>query len=183
LRRGNYKFMSLPKTMRTIVKPLFTLLSCFLFHYAVASVPVDSDSTIRPTGARLSQQEFLDRYGTDDTSRALIRYYFSRNKTFKRSTIISGGVGLLSLVVFDSVVAKGEPSRGGALAALGMGIVLLSVIFVSAFVVLFGIGMWLIFSRRSLFKQLQKHKAGGPLPKRVRRNPVFQTYLKEESNR
>jgi hypothetical protein len=37
-----------------------------------------------------------------------------------------------------------------------------------------------MYTRRNLFKQLEKYKAGKPLPNRIVRNDFFVEYLKRE---
>lgn len=164
-----------------IIKIKCILLSCFLFHYAVASVPVYKDSAIHPKEFHLSQQQFLEKYGNDDTSRALIRYYFRRTIGAKRNTIIFGSAGLLSSIAFDRLIVNGTPSRE-PLVGIGFVLFLGLMIYVSAIIVLLSILIWILFSKKTLMKQLQKYRTGTPMPNRIKRNFSFKKYLKEEEN-
>jgi hypothetical protein len=55
---------------------LFFVFS-FAHSYSYAALFPMADSAIRLRKPhKLTQQQFLERYGTDDSSRALINYYF-----------------------------------------------------------------------------------------------------------
>lgn len=136
-----------------------------------------------PTSHHLSQQQFLEKYGTDDTSRALIRFYFRRNKIFKLNTLIFGTAGLVAGIVFDRFIVNGTPARGGILVGLAIGITLGLFIYMCAIVTAFSVFYWVRFSRKNLLKQLRKYKSGKPLLKRISRSILFQKYLQEEENR
>ena len=82
------------------------LLSLLLLQQAFSAVPVYKDSTPVAKAARLSQQQFLDTYGTDDTSRALIRYYFKKNKRARQSVLIWATAGLAAGFTFDQVLLR-----------------------------------------------------------------------------
>lgn len=154
------------------------LLCLLLMQQAFATTPVYKDTAILPKAARLSQQQFLDAYGTNDTSCALIQYYFKRNKKAKRDVLIRSIVGIGAGVAFDQIIMGG--SGGDALGALAIGLLLGSVIYVGAFVVLLGIFKWIHFSRQRLAVQLQRYRNGTPLPGFIIRNRIFQKFLAVE---
>ncbi|MDQ3683796.1 MAG: hypothetical protein M3352_12105, partial [Bacteroidota bacterium] len=71
-------------------------------------------------------------------------------------------------------------SGGGITNSIGLGIFLGLVIFVCALAILVFISYWIMYTRKNLFNQLEKYKAGKPLPNRIVRNDFFVKYLKKE---
>lgn len=72
-------------------------------------------------------------YGTDETSRAVIQFYFKRNKKAKLNVIIFSSAGLLAVPAFDRIIMHSSPTGdGNVLGTLAIGIPLGSLIYVSA---------------------------------------------------
>ncbi len=69
-------------------------LFCFLLYFlnctnTSATVQFsEPDSTIKVSDFRQSRQFFLEKYGSDDTTRALINYFFKERKIALYETII-----------------------------------------------------------------------------------------------
>ncbi len=89
------------------LKISFLLLSFLCAQHAFSmSLPI-KDTAINPQAYKLTQQQFIDRYGANDTARALIQYYFKQNKTAKRDILIWTPIGLASSLLFDRAVTNG----------------------------------------------------------------------------
>jgi len=73
--------------------------------------------------------KFVETRSWDDTSRALVHYYFSRNIKVKRGVGIFTGVGLLSAFAFDRILLGDSRGGGSALGALIIGIPLALLIY------------------------------------------------------
>lgn len=119
-----------------------------------------ADTSARPW--HLSKPEFLKRYGDDDTSRALIRYWYNERNvlsyltTASVLTVAGGGIGIL---------ATQNSSTLPDIASLAY--VLLMGIGTIAFIPFF---TGLLFrSRKKLWRLIDKYKKGEGLPKGVKR--------------
>ncbi len=161
-------------------KFLFLFTFCCISQISFSAVSIPRDTLPRST-YRINKQQFLETKSWDDTSRALVHYYFSRNKKAKWGVGIFTGVGLLSAYAFDRIIMGDSGGGGGALLlALFIGIPLAGLILYSAFLVLLYIFYWIRFSRPQLLKQLEKYKATEVLPKRISRNKEFLKFLRME---
>lgn len=154
----------------------------FLFNTAqslAASFP-PPDSAIQPRKPhKLTRQQFLDRYGTDDSSRALIQYYFPKRKAAVRNILQSSGLlvlaGLLSIVVFS----KGNGIENG-LGDFFILLILLSSAYVAVGFLVVNATLLLLQSRRRLYNMLQAYRNGKGLPRRISRKKSFLRLLKKE---
>ncbi len=111
---------------------------------------------------RLNKQEFLKKFGEDDTTRALINYWYNERHLLFGLTTASvivgagGGIGLLSLNTHGSVAAYA-----------GIGYVVLVAFGIITFPVFL---MALLFrSRKKLFRLISDHKEGKRLRKGLRK--------------
>jgi len=159
---------------------LLLLLIIFFVQSGRASL-LFHDSIIYRKPYKLSEQQFLDKYGRDDSSRALIRYFFERRKasgkTFLISAISTAGFGLLfGLVVMDSRNNSGLQGLATGLLLLGGGVA-------AGLTALFSGAVWLKSSRRHLFKLICNYNAGKKIPKSITWRPLFKKFLEEERNR
>lgn len=125
---------------------------------------------------QLSREAFLNRFGTDDSSRALIHYFFDKRKVAQKKALaragIAAGAGILFALLIMSNIFKGNLLL--IFAAIGLG---------SAFWVflLFGIfsGIMLYsYSRKRLLRLLQAYQQGKPLPKKITRQLQFKMNLR-----
>src|SRR6266496_5270327 len=95
------------------------LLSVFLvissFTNSQAAIPIVPDTSHKPW--RINQKQFLDRSGKDDTSRALIKYWFYNRTTGWMITPLAG----LAASIFGAGFIYAL-SRGDGVATLGLGI-------------------------------------------------------------
>ncbi|HWI92205.1 MAG TPA: hypothetical protein VNT20_13070 [Flavisolibacter sp.] len=79
-------------SFRTYALTLTTLIFIVCSYSSFASI--SSLQSIRPKPWKITEQQFLDQYGKDDSSRALIRYYFERRKVYKSRTILFTGISI-----------------------------------------------------------------------------------------
>ena len=147
-----------------------------------ASVPVFMvmDTSIdRPTYA-LSQDQFLAKYGRDDSSKALINFFFKRRSP--GAGMIAGGlvltaggtVGLIAAVngVNDQSNDLGQQLNDLWLSilagiALGAGIALAAV----------GISLGSRYSKQRLLRLLDNYFAGIPIPRNIAKNIMFRGFV------
>lgn len=152
------------------------LFFCFkmLMGFGFSVIPF-TDST---TGKKhqLTREAFLNRYGTDDSSRALIHYFFDKRQVAQKKAItragIAAGAGILFALLVMSNIFQGNLLL--IIAAIGLG---------SAFWVflLFGIFSGIVlysFSRKRLLRLLQAYQQGKPLPKKITRQLPFKMHLR-----
>lgn len=138
------------------------------------------DSAIQPRKPhKLNQQQFLDRYGTDDSSRALIRYYFPRHQTNAVLAVYSGGAMVLAgaLAAFVLLTTNFDLLTFLIVVALGAAAYVAALLFVITGIFL------LINSRRRLYKFIQNYHNGKGLPRRIGRKKTFLRLLKQEQLR
>lgn len=152
----------------------------FLTQPVEATRPLNDSAQIKKL-YKLSEEEFLNKYGKDDSSRALIRYYFQRRKAFKKAGLISAGIAGVSGILFQVLIM--DSSGGSALGSLALGFSLMLSLWGFGIATLFLIVKWLKMSRRYLFKLIKKYNAGKGIPKRMTSQLLFEKFLEEEKNR
>jgi len=133
----------------------------------------------RPVYA-LTRDEFLTKYGRDDSSKALINFFFERRSP--QAGMIGGGsvltaggtIGLVAAVngVNDRSNDLGQQLNDLWLAilagiALGAGIALVSV----------GISLGSRYSKKRLLRLLDNYFAGSPMPRGIARNTMFRAFV------
>lgn len=152
-------------------------ISCILFiNYSSAAIIIKRvDSSILTKEYQQSKQYFLDKYGKDDSSRALIEFFFKRRHSGKLQTFIWTGVGAASGIFFDTVVENGSgPFIGGY--GFFIGLLIACLIWTAIGGVLAGIFVWIKYSRRRLLVLLNKYNNGKGMPKNI---ITKQKYIKE----
>ena len=127
-----------------------------------------------------SKQFFLDKYGTDDSTRALINYFFKKRKIAFLETVIppvAGGASVLILSLFLKSMANVKEDNGG----FGFSVVvpLILVIYAVPVYIIDGQIKWLIFNRRKLLAILESYNSGNSLPKKIKRRKVFKLELEK----
>ncbi len=141
------------------------LILCLLFFQTTtfaAELVIDNDSTVeKHTFWRMDKEGFVEKFGSDDTTSALINMYFrTRNEgilTFLLSTpmpYVLGGIG----VVLDSGTSETVIPIFTATGVV-IGTFIGSVMFFSGSI------RWISYPRKRLYFILEKHKQGEPLPK------------------
>lgn len=161
-----------------LIKITSLLLSVLLMQQAFATTPSYKDTVVQPRNYRLTEQQFLEQYGANDTSRALIQYYFEQRKRATIATLVSGIIGGGTGIAFDNGIRKprvaNAPDVGGGFYGQIFLVILITaagtVFLVEAF-------NWLRFSRKRLLKLIQKQRAGKSLPPLLFQNSAFRKYL------
>ena len=144
---------------------------------------LEGSDTTRPQwlkGHKLSQQQFLDQYGTDDSSRALIKYYFQRRNAAKWILYYGAGTGAVSAIAYALIWAGAGSATGlGAIFAI---IIVLSGLFTGAIFALTGLLFLLTYSRKKLFRLLKNYHRGNGIPKKIRNAKAFKNLLKQKES-
>ena len=155
--------------------PLFFLTIIFVLFCNSgfsAAIPADSSSS-KPH--KLSQKEFLKKYGTDDSSRALIKDYFNKRAWFRNAALLYGTLSGTGYIILNGIASKGSDVVNG------------KGVFAAFLVLLFGVATpvvayrWLRTSRKKLFGILEDYKKNKILPEKIRRSSSFQRVLKQEN--
>ena len=164
--------------MSKVLSSLFITIIFVLSSYAATStaVPVDS-STLRLH--KLSQKEFLKNYGSDDTSRALIKDYFNKRSWFRNAALIYGALSGTGYTILNGIVTHSSGDEDRVVNGKG--------VFAAFLVLLFGVATpvvayrWLRTSRKKLFSILEDYKKNKVLPEKIGRSSSFQRFLKQEN--
>lgn len=155
----------------------FFLLSLFLAAFSMSSQALSSPLRTDTTGpvevdrSIKDKDLLLEKYGRDDTARAIILYYSSGRKSAKTATLI-GGILLAAgtaVIGFGSATAQGLAFLGPALLG-GLGIVAGGILLL---VGLLSAGD----QRQSLYKMLERYLNGGGLHKGLRKDRKFLSWM------
>ncbi|WP_419802202.1 hypothetical protein [Mucilaginibacter sp.] len=137
--------------MKTILACLLALLLSISHLLAQKSEPV----SINLNNYKHPQQYFLDHYGTDDSSKALIKYFF---KIRKASTIET---------VIGAFLAGGLISAFLSTNATFVAVLYAPVIFADALLIIDGPVAQLVYTRKKLLHLLTDYQSGKHLPKKL----------------
>ena len=130
-----------------------------------------------------SRQDFLDQLAFDDSSTALINYYFDRRKKGKKIMGITGSIYAVAMVVTIIVSGTIDPGDGEPAALRGVFLIIPVALLFMGLTALFGSGFitrHIIFNRKQLFKTLQNYKSGKGIPANTRKNRVYQAEVLAE---
>lgn len=155
----------------------FFMAAGFLFSSVNSSAAVpQADTVYKSKPHKISKKEFLDHYGHDDSTRALIRYFFKDRSKSKKSLIIFG-----SITPIATIAALNE-GPGNAL-LIGVYIACFLLVLLGSIIVLFNIYFLASNSRKKLYRILQAFQNNIPLPKKIVRQSLFKKYLKGEQDK
>ena len=140
-----------------------------------------SDTTLNAV-KHWSQEDFMQRYGTTDSARAMIAYYFDTRKKSQKTMIWSGtatAVSAAGTAIVGSVTntGTGEPGalRGVILVVVAGSVILtLFSIFGTAFL------MKLTVSNKALYKDLLTYHSGKKIHKQYMKTRKFRMFLQAE---
>lgn len=121
----------------------------------------------------------MDTYGTDATSRALIRYYYPKYEANKILTIYSGSTMVLTSGLAGLVVL----TFGSNLLTLLIAIALGTAAYIAAGIFVVSGIFLLLKSRKRLYRLLQQYQQSGKLPHHTSRKKPFLRLLKQEQLR
>ena len=135
----------------------------FVTLLLVTSVASGSTGSLEPADTsnkpwQLKKSDFLKKYGTDDASNNLIRYWFNKRHPLKTATIGSGAVVALTAVPLANALNSGSAWGFGLILLLGGAIISAGIVFLISF------PRFISFSRKRLFHLLADLKKGKPLP-------------------
>jgi len=175
------------------VKHLLLSFVLPLFVQSSFATDIISDNARDPIGTgvkdyKLNREQFLESYGRDDSSRALIDYYFHKRNNAKKLAIAGFILGIVSLVIAGLVISSSPsngPSNGVVDDSGEVAVVLLLVqtFYGSIALIVTGVAIWIIYSRKKLLKLLEKYFLGKSIPPHIARNHLFNQWLTEEKNR
>jgi len=150
-------------------KSIRLLLSlAFVFFTAnkvsgAAVILMDSIPANKPW--KLSQQQFLLQYGKDDTSRAIINYYFEQqHNRGQKKILVNTLITVTSITVFAIITSNGTP---GAI-IVGAPFIITGLIF-GIFAFRSAINM-IYFSRKKLYRVLKKYFEAKKIPDSLRKD-------------
>jgi hypothetical protein len=162
------------------------ILPCLLFVCAntfAANKSVAPQDTTHLQGQpwEISEIAFLEQYGKDDTSRALIDYYFYKQRVGKRTTLYSAGIITASGVIASLIIVAGKTSTP-YLAGAGLLFIIIMEAGIIAFIV--GFFSWISHARHKLFQLLANYRRENSISKGIKRNYIFKRFLAmEQSNK
>jgi len=139
---------------------LFASLACLIFYTnAINSTAIIPDTSHKPW--RISKEQFIEKYGNDDTSKALIEYWFFTQGTGYAITSLAGaGTTLFGGVAISSLI------RGDGLIAAVSGIFAVP-LFILLTVCVISLAQ---HSRKNLYRLLRGRQAGKSLPKKLQKH-------------
>jgi hypothetical protein len=150
-------------------------LILFFYSGASASFPVDS-SLSKPY--KLSQKAFLKKYGTDDSSRALIRYYFNKRNWLRNAALVYAALACTGYLILNAIVTQTSGDEDRVVNGKGVfAAVLVSAFGLAAPIVAY---RWLRTSRKRLFKMLNDYRMDKSIPKKLMRSSSFQRFMSME---
>jgi hypothetical protein len=136
---------------------------------------ISLDTSIDQSNHKHSKQYFLENYDKDDSTKALINYFFKKRKTAFYQTVIPVVAGGLTILLVKALNRNNYPVSGksSGYGGLVLGGALVYVILHSSAQLIGGQITWLVFSRHKLLKILVDYKSGKPLPKKITRKKAF----------
>lgn len=148
----------------------FVCLIMFFFSLTVfcsSGVLISDTSTLPKKEFKLNKKEFLAKYGTDDTSTALIRYWFLSRSLNNLLVFGSGAVFAASGTGLTISLLQSPP---GELNTAAGGQILLGIVAVASGLILVASGYSLIkWSRKKLLQILKSYQSNQPLPDKIQK--------------
>jgi hypothetical protein len=162
--------------------PVYVLctLPCMLVslknHAAIISTPIHFSDTSGPLTkpSHLNRTEFMCKYGKDDTSRALIAFFFRKRSVGKKFIlyplvlVFAGAIGLTIYLTYYVVPA-----------GFGWPFIFLSVQLIALTFIFSIIGAMVLIkhSRKKLLSLLNKYNEGRSIPDQIKKNSFFKSQL------
>jgi hypothetical protein len=167
--------------MKTMLLIFFCFAMEFSFGAYLPSLPPE-DSTVPQKAYKMEKKGFLERYGRDDSSKALIYFYFRKRKVNKNIFFPGAALGLAAGIGYfpvNNLPDIGEFNtadyKGGNKIFLVLGIFCLAAAGIPLLLV--GGSLWMHYSRKKLLKLLNDHFNGRSIPAGIARNKSFKYYL------
>ncbi len=137
---------------------------CFISSNIYSASPC-SDTIPERKVYKISQQQFLERYGTDDTTRAIINYYFLRYKKATKRLIPYSLIIIGSGILYATSVVN-----GAAGVVLVWGSITIGAMLIFGTLLLSSCADLLKFSRKKLLKILDNYSSGRGIPSNLKKN-------------
>lgn len=161
---------------------IFLLVYLFNSNCSLASVALGNrDSIVDLTPHKNNHRVFLELYGRDDSTKALINYFFKKRKIAFLETVIPVAVGAASAIILNEIVnmPDNNTTEGNALLVLTVGLPLAVVLYAVPVYVIDGQVKYIKFSRKKLLRYITSYNAGIPLPARITKRKEFKYQLKK----
>jgi hypothetical protein len=152
------------KTTSMKILIIFALVS-FISINLYATTPC-GDSIPQEKQYKISRQQFLDKYGKDDTARTIINYYFTKRKASLYQTIITTTLTTLSGIIFTKIVGNGPINIAGFFLAIALGWFIL----IAGLYIFLSIHIFFFYSRKNLLKVLGNYFSDRGIPSKLRRH-------------
>lgn len=149
------------------------VIFCNLTLGCLAVSSINTTDTTKPTASLPTYSELLNKYGTNDTSRGLIRLFELKRKGGKHETLIYGVIAVVSVATILS-----NTKEGGIDLDPWVAILLLVTAAISVVGLLVGAYNWAFFRKRHLLHLLEEYNNGKPIPTRFTKDRTFKKYLK-----
>jgi len=154
------------------------VLCCFAITAACASSSLKANDSLPATEYKLSKPEFIQRYGKDDSSKALIRFYFHKRERAQKMIFIPVIAGSVT-AAFIAVAASNSSNNSGYEEFFFYEF--MSLIVTAALVLtLTGVVRCLLFTRRKLLLRLRQYEAERYIPENITASKLFKMSLKGE---
>src|SRR5665213_4180832 len=160
--------------MRILILGLFSFMNLQLSVFASASLSLKD--SLPNANHQLSENEFLTRYGKDDSSRALIHFYFSKRKGAKKLMFIPGAIGISVAVPLVAAYNQGSDSPSGIADVLLIELISLAAMTGIIFS-LTGGSRLIIFTRKLLLDRLLRYEKDGFIPMHISRSRLLRDSL------
>jgi len=175
----------IPKKIWKLIAFIFFLSLSFNLSFATGFTPVNVGDTLeQPVKEhKLTREQFLEKYGRDDSSRAFINFYFTKRKKSEKMILISLAT-LIVLSIFAAVVFSNYsdryPDRVDDYGAVSLIIFFGGGIYAASAFLITGIVRLMIYSRKKLLNLLKDYHAGHSFPSRITRSRAFAKWMEVE---
>src|ERR1022692_3184484 len=151
---------------------LFTIKISFASDLFISAL---NDTTITKNEYKISKKGFLEKYGRDDSSRALINFYFRKRGAGKIVFFFNAPIASFFLYLGLGIALGNSQSNFGLVIAE----IVIYDILAGAFMFLaFGAITWIKYARKKLLWQLNAYFSGQSLPKKIAMSKAFKRFLK-----
>jgi hypothetical protein len=168
------------------------IVALFIFSLVVNYAFASRFATFNPADSvepvikehKLSREQFLEKYGRDDSTRALINFYFAvRKKSTKMIWVSLVSLAVLSIIIGVIATTYADPKYPGTYDDLGAAVAIVffsTGIYAAAVFAMIGTIRTLMYSRKKLLRILKNYYDGYSLPPRITKSKGFLKFMKAE---
>jgi hypothetical protein len=155
--------------MRRIIFLLLFPLSLY------AAKPAHADSSGKPAKEHHHSKEyFLNKYGKDDSSIALIEFFFQTQRIARKQTFLWSAIGVADVILLNVVdTIHHDYGVGAILIILGLG----GLLFGTVIAVGMAMFRWITNSQKRLLNYLSRYNGGQGIPRHITRKKIYQVEL------